>query len=64
MFLGHVSRPPPPPVTSARASAAAGTIARNVGNMPELRWHLGYPVVLLAMVLIDLYLFLPPSVDT
>jgi len=35
----------------------AGLYGMNFENMPELRWHLGYPVVLLSMVAIDLYLF-------
>jgi magnesium transporter len=35
----------------------AGLYGMNFENMPELRWHLGYPVVLLSMVVIDVYLF-------
>jgi len=29
----------------------------NFENMPELRWHLGYPVALLVMATIGIYLF-------
>ena len=35
----------------------AGVYGMNFEHMPELRWGLGYPVTLLSMVLIDLYLF-------
>jgi magnesium transporter len=35
----------------------AGLYGMNFENMPELRWNLGYPVVLLSMVAIDVYLF-------
>lgn len=34
----------------------AGVYGMNFSNMPELRWEYGYPVAILAMVLIDLYL--------
>ena len=29
----------------------------NFEHMPELRWNFGYPVTLLVMVAIDVYLF-------
>ena len=35
----------------------AGLYGMNFENMPELRWHLGYPVTLLVMATIDIYLF-------
>ena len=35
----------------------AGLYGMNFENMPELRWHLGYPVTLLVMAAIDVYLF-------
>ena len=35
----------------------AGLYGMNFDNMPELRWHLGYPVTLLVMATIDIYLF-------
>jgi len=35
----------------------AGLYGMNFDNMPELRWHLGYPVTLLVMATIDVYLF-------
>jgi magnesium transporter len=35
----------------------AGLYGMNFDNMPELRWHLGYPVALLVMAVIDVYLF-------
>ena len=35
----------------------AGLYGMNFENMPELRWHLGYPVTLLVMASIDVYLF-------
>ena len=35
----------------------AGLYGMNFENMPELRWSLGYPVALLTMVVIDVYLF-------
>jgi magnesium transporter len=35
----------------------AGLYGMNFENMPELRWHLGYPVVLLIMAVTDVYLF-------
>jgi magnesium transporter len=35
----------------------AGLYGMNFENMPELRWHLGYPVTLLVMATIDVYLF-------
>jgi magnesium transporter len=35
----------------------AGLYGMNFENMPELRWNLGYPVTLLVMVVIDVYLF-------
>ena len=35
----------------------AGLYGMNFENMPELRWSLGYPVALLTMAIIDVYLF-------
>ena len=35
----------------------AGLYGMNFENMPELRWNLGYPVTLLVMAAIDIYLF-------
>src|SRR5262245_45956870 len=35
----------------------AGLYGMNFENMPELRWSFGYPVTLLVMVAIDVYLF-------
>ena len=35
----------------------AGLYGMNFENMPELRWSLGYPVTLLVMAAIDVYLF-------
>ena len=35
----------------------AGLYGMNFENMPELRWSMGYPVALLIMVAIDVYLF-------
>jgi magnesium transporter len=35
----------------------AGLYGMNFENMPELRWNLGYPVALLSMAVIDIYLF-------
>ena len=35
----------------------AGLYGMNFDHMPELRWHLGYPVALLTMAAIDVYLF-------
>ncbi len=35
----------------------AGVYGMNFEHMPELRWGLGYPLTLLSMVLIDVYLF-------
>jgi magnesium transporter len=35
----------------------AGLYGMNFENMPELRWSLGYPVALLIMAVIDVYLF-------
>ena len=35
----------------------AGLYGMNFENMPELRWNLGYPVALLTMTVIDVYLF-------
>jgi magnesium transporter len=35
----------------------AGVYGMNFEHMPELRWGLGYPLTLLSMALIDLYLF-------
>ena len=35
----------------------AGLYGMNFENMPELRWNLGYPVALLTMAVIDVYLF-------
>ncbi len=34
-----------------------GVYGMNFDSMPELRWRYGYPVVLAAMVLVDVYLF-------
>ena len=35
----------------------AGLYGMNFENMPELRWSMGYPVALLTMAVIDVYLF-------
>lgn len=35
----------------------AGIYGMNFTNMPELKWHFGYPLVMGIMVLIDLWLF-------
>ncbi len=35
----------------------AGLYGMNFENMPELRWSMGYPVALLIMAVIDVYLF-------
>lgn len=35
----------------------AGLYGMNFDHMPELRWSLGYPVALLSMAVIDVYLF-------
>jgi magnesium transporter len=35
----------------------AGLYGMNFENMPELRWSMGYPVALLTMAVIDIYLF-------
>jgi magnesium transporter len=35
----------------------AGLYGMNFENMPELRWHLGYPMTLLAMAAIDVFLY-------
>ena len=35
----------------------AGVYGMNFEHMPELRWNLGYPVTLLVMAAIDIYLF-------
>jgi magnesium transporter len=35
----------------------AGLYGMNFEHMPELRWHLGYPLALLSMAAIDVYLF-------
>ena len=35
----------------------AGLYGMNFENMPELRWNMGYPVALLTMAAIDVYLF-------
>jgi magnesium transporter len=35
----------------------AGLYGMNFENMPELRWNLGYPVALVIMAVIDVYLF-------
>jgi magnesium transporter len=35
----------------------AGVYGMNFDHMPELKWHLGYPVVVGVMVAIDVYLF-------
>jgi magnesium transporter len=34
-----------------------GVYGMNFANMPELQWRYGYPAILIAMVLIDLWLF-------
>lgn len=34
----------------------AGVYGMNFSNMPELRWQYGYPVAILSMVVVDLYL--------
>jgi magnesium transporter len=34
-----------------------GIYGMNFAHMPELEWRYGYPAILLAMVLIDLWLF-------
>lgn len=34
----------------------AGVYGMNFSNMPELRWEYGYPVAILSMVIVDLYL--------
>jgi magnesium transporter len=36
----------------------AGIYGMNFEHMPELHWLLGYPVALVVMVAIDVYLFL------
>jgi magnesium transporter len=35
----------------------AGVYGMNFEHIPELRWHLGYPITLLIMAAIDVYLF-------
>jgi magnesium transporter len=42
---------------AAVPTAIAGIYGRNFRNMPELRWHLGYPAALLLMLTICGYLY-------
>jgi magnesium transporter len=35
----------------------AAIYGMNFDHMPELKWYLGYPVVLGSMIAIDVYLF-------
>jgi magnesium transporter len=35
----------------------AGIYGMNFDNIPELRWKYGYPLTLVAMAIVDLYLF-------
>jgi magnesium transporter len=41
----------------------AGVYGMNFEHMPELSWGLGYPLALLSMVLIDIYLGARPRGD-
>jgi magnesium transporter len=36
----------------------AGIYGMNFANMPELKWDIGYPLVIFAMLAIDVFLFL------
>ena len=41
----------------AAPTLIAGIYGMNFQNMPELKWAYGYPMALLIMAVIDLYLF-------